>query len=60
MACFQDFSKSLECENLTFSATAGTKTALDIIQLWFNYFAGSVSRHLEYTFPGRVKREMPL
>jgi len=31
----------LESENLVCSAMAGTKTALGIIQLWFNYFATS-------------------
>ena len=31
----------LENENLLCSATAGTKSALGIIQLWFNYFAAS-------------------
>jgi len=32
--------------NSVCSATAGTKTALGIIQLWFNYFAAFFSRHL--------------
>jgi len=31
---------------LVCNATAGRKTALGIIQLWFNYFAASFSRHL--------------
>jgi len=36
----------LESENLVCSATAGTKTALDIIQVWFNYFAASFFKAL--------------
>ena len=32
--------------NLVCSAMVGTKTALGIIHLWFNYFAASFSRHL--------------
>jgi len=31
---------------LVCSTAAGTKTALDIIQLWFTYFAESFLRHL--------------
>jgi len=37
------------------SATATTKTALGIIQLWFNYFRGI----LLYTRPERLSKEMP-
>jgi len=36
----------LESKNLVCNATEGTKTALGIIQVWFNYFAASFSRHL--------------
>jgi len=36
----------LESENVIYNATTGTKTALGIIQVWFNYFAASFSRHL--------------
>jgi len=36
----------LESENLGCSAMAGTKTALGIIQLWFNYFATSFFKTL--------------
>ena len=46
----------LESGNLFCSATATTKTALGIIQLWFNYFRGI----LAYTLPGRLSKEMPL
>jgi len=45
----------LESGYLFCSATATTKTALDIIQLWFNYFRGI----LAYTPPGRLSKEMP-
>jgi len=33
--------------NVVCSATAGTKTALGIIQLWFKYFAASFFKTLE-------------
>jgi len=36
----------LQNENLVCYAAAGTKSALSIIQVWFNYFAASFSRHL--------------
>jgi len=36
----------LGSENLVCNATAGTKTTLGIIQVWFNYFTASLSRHL--------------
>ena len=36
----------LESENLGCSAMAGTKIALGIIQLWFNYFAASFIKAL--------------
>jgi len=42
----------LESETFVYSAT---KTALGIIQLWFNYFRGI----LAYTLPGRLCKEMP-
>jgi len=44
-----------ECGNLFCSATTTTKTALCIIQLWFNYFRGI----LAYTLPGRLSKQMP-
>ena len=39
--------------NLFCSATAATKTALGIIQLWFNYFRGIMA----YTFSRRLSRD---
>jgi len=45
----------LESGNLFGSATAATKTALGIIQLWFNYFRDM----LAHTLPGRLSKEMP-
>jgi len=45
----------LESGTLFFSATVATKTALGIVQLWFNYFRGI----LAYTLPGRLSKEMP-
>jgi len=45
----------LKSGNLFRSATAGMKTALAIIQLWFNYFRGI----LACTLPGRLSKEMP-
>jgi len=45
---FSRFLKIFVC-----SATTGTKTALDIIQLWFNHFAASFFR----AFGMRVSRE---
>jgi len=45
----------LESRNLVCSATAATRTALDIIQLWFNYFC----QILAYTLSGRLSIEMP-
>jgi len=44
----------LESGNLFCSATASTKTAPGIIQLWVNYFRGI----LAYTLPGRLSKEM--
>jgi len=48
----------LQSENLVRSATTWMETAVGIMQVWFNYFAASVSRHLAYTFPGRLRRDM--
>jgi len=59
LAYCQDFSKFLVSENLVCSATAGTKTALGILQIWFNYFATYFSRHLICNFPRRRRRVMP-
>jgi len=39
----------LESGNLACSATAGTKTALGIIQLWLNYLAASFLEGSWYT-----------
>jgi len=36
----------VESENLVCRATAETKTALGIIQFWFNYFAASFFKAL--------------
>jgi len=40
-------------------ATSTTKTALGIIQLWFNYFAASFYKALDAHFPWTLRREMP-
>jgi len=40
----------LESGNLVCSATVATKTALGIIQLWFNYFATSFYKPLGIHF----------
>ena len=45
-------------ENLVCSATAGTKTTMDFIQLWFNYFAGTFLKALGISFPRRLRREI--
>jgi len=45
----------LESGTLFCSATSATKTALGIIQAWFNYFCGI----LPYTLSGRFSTEMP-
>jgi len=37
----------LESGNLICSAAAGTKPALDIIQLWFSFFAASIFKALD-------------
>jgi len=42
----------LESGDLVCSATAATKTALGIIQLWFNYSRGILS----YALPGRLSK----
>jgi len=55
LACSQDFSKICWNGNLFCSATAATKTALGVIQLWFNYFRGIMA----YTLPGRLSKEVP-
>jgi len=49
----------LESVNLVCSATAGTKPALGIIQLWFNYFAAFFFKALGIYFPGRLRRKCP-
>jgi len=49
--------KLQEEEDLDCGATASKKTALGILQLWFNYF--ETSFFLAYTFPGRLRSEMP-
>ena len=46
---------SCKCGNLFCSAAAATKSALGIIQLWFNYFGGI----LAYTLSGRLCQAMP-
>ena len=45
----------LQSENLVFSATAGTKTALGIIQLSFNYFVASFFKALGIHFSRETK-----
>jgi len=55
LAYSQDFTKIYWSGNLLCSATAATKTALGIIQLWFNYFCGIMA----CTLPGRPSKEMP-
>jgi len=50
----------LESETLLCSATSGTKTSLGIIQLSFNYFVAFFSRYFAYTFPERLRRELPM
>ena len=54
--------KFLESEGLVCSATARTKTALDSLQHWFNYFTASSFKALGIAcaFPGRLSMEMPL
>ena len=54
LACSQDFSKIFWSGNLFCSATTATKTALGIIQLWFNYFRGIMA----CTPTGRLSKEM--
>ena len=57
LAYSQDLTKFAGEWNLVCSAMA-RKTALGIIQFWFNYFEPSFSMHLAYTFAGRLRREM--
>ena len=45
----------LDIYNLVCSATARTKNALGIIQLWFNYFAASFSKALGMHFSREAK-----
>jgi len=54
LACSQGFLKICWSGKLFCSATAATKTALGIIQLWFNYFRGIMAS----TLPGRLSKEM--
>jgi len=46
----------LESENLVFNATAGAKTALGIIQLWFNNFVPSVFKAVDIYFSWKQGR----
>ena len=48
----------LESGNLFCSATGTTQTALDVLQLCFNYIALSFLTNLAYTFPGRLDKEI--
>ena len=52
LACSQDFSKICWSGKLFCSATAATKTALGIIQLWFNYFRGIMACTRDATVVG--------
>jgi len=50
----------LDCESLVFSVKAGTKTALDVLQLWFNCYAGSLFKALDMRFPRCTKQTCPV
>jgi len=49
----KNFSRS---ENLVSGAVAKMKTALGILELWFNCLAAPFLKHLTHTFPERLRR----
>jgi len=54
LACSQDFSKNCWRVEFFYCATAMTKTALCIIQLWFNYIAACFHKAFGVYFAGRL------
>jgi len=50
----------LDCYSFVSSVKAGTKTALAVLQLWFNYYAASFFKALDMRFPRCAKQRCPV